>query len=232
VTHRRFVCCCCALIASVTLLHVEPAAAGGYVIGICPMFGYRGFYNNGFSMYGPPFPTYGTVPGIYNGSDQHSYDGPGWYVPRRPLTPPGPDGPVMVPMHRADQTPARPQPPPLPPADREEEAPPPRKVADGQETLPPPRKVQQDAVATIEVRLPDATAEVAINGRATQQSGTTRVFESPPLLAGQVFTYDVKARWLSNGRPVNDDRTLAVEGGKRFVVDFTEPLPIGQARSR
>jgi len=215
---RRLVCCC-ALIAGVTLIHVEPASAGGFVIGICPMFGYRGFYNNGYSMYGPPFPTYGIVPGIYNGSDQHSYDGPGWYVPRQPLTPPGPDGPVMVPIRSAAQTPARPQPPPLPPADREEEA-------------PPPRKVQQEAPATIEVRLPDATAEVAINGRPTQQSGTIRVFESPPLSAGQVFTYDVKARWLSNGRPTNDDRTLAVEAGKRFVVDFTETLPISQARSR
>jgi uncharacterized protein (TIGR03000 family) len=220
----------CALIAGLTFVHVEPASAGGFVIGICPMFGYRGFYNNGYSMYGPPFPTYGTVPGIYNGSDQHSYDGPGWYVPRQPLTPPGPDGPVMVPIRSANQVPARPQPPPLPPAGREEEAPPPPKVQ--QEEAPPPRKVQQEAPATIEVRLPDATAEVAINGGPTQQSGTIRVFESPPLSAGQVFTYDVKARWLSNGRPVNDDRTLAVEAGKRFVVDFTEPLPMSQARSR
>jgi uncharacterized protein (TIGR03000 family) len=211
------------------------------------MFGYRGFYSNGYSMYGPPVPTYFTVPGIFNGSDQHSYDGPAWFVPRQPATPPGPDGPVMVPVRRANQSSApkdRPAPPPLPPADREEEAPPPRNLeaeapavnrdrpappplppADREEEAPPPRKLVAEAPAIIEVRLPDAAGEVAINGRPTQQTGTIRVFESPPLPARQVFLYDVKARWQGAGRPVVDDRTLAVEAGKRFVVDFTAPLP-------
>jgi uncharacterized protein (TIGR03000 family) len=216
VKRRRFVCCC-ALIAGITLADVADARAGGYVIGVCPMFGYRGFYSNGYSMYGPPFPTYGTVPGIFNGADQHSYDGPAWYIPRQPATPPGPDGPVMVPMRRADQTPARPAPPPLPPAEREEEA-------------PPPRQLQADAPAIIEVRLPETTAALTINSQPTQQSGAMRVFESPPLTAGQVFLYDVRARWLNNGQPVEDARTLAVEAGKRFVVDFTDPLPPRQAR--
>lgn len=219
-TRRRFVCCC-ALIAGVALVHVASAPAGGSNIGVYPMFGYRGFYSNGFSKYGPPVPTYAPVPGMFGGSDQHSYAGPAWYIPRRPATPPGPDGPVLVPIRRTDQPRPgdRPAPPPLPPADREDAAP-----------LPPPRKLQLEEPAVIEVRLPDTTGEVAINGRPTRQAGATRIFESPPLAAGQVFLYDVKARWLSNGQPVEDARTLAVEAGKRFVVDFTEPLPPRQAR--
>ena len=38
--------------------------------GFYPYYGYDGFYSNGFSMYGPPVPTYGPVPGYFGGGDQ------------------------------------------------------------------------------------------------------------------------------------------------------------------
>lgn len=31
---------------------------------------YGGFYSNGFSLYGPPVPTYGSIPGYFGGGDQ------------------------------------------------------------------------------------------------------------------------------------------------------------------
>ena len=31
---------------------------------------YNGFWSNGYSLYGPPVPTYGSIPGFYGGSDQ------------------------------------------------------------------------------------------------------------------------------------------------------------------
>jgi uncharacterized protein (TIGR03000 family) len=62
---------------------VWTGAAFGYVPGA-----YRGFWSNGYSLYGPPVPTYGSVPGYFGGSDQrlanfpdlrHSWYGPwGW----------------------------------------------------------------------------------------------------------------------------------------------------------
>jgi uncharacterized protein (TIGR03000 family) len=63
--------------------------AFGYVPGA-----YQGFWSNGFTLYGPPVPTYGSIPGFYGGYDQrlsnfpdlrYGYFGPwGWrggYVP-------------------------------------------------------------------------------------------------------------------------------------------------------
>ena len=44
---------------------------GGYVGiygGACP-----GFWSNGYSLYGPPVPTYGSVPGYFGGSDQRLF---------------------------------------------------------------------------------------------------------------------------------------------------------------
>src|SRR5262245_55080552 len=45
---------------------------GGYYPGYLGVFpgGYNGFWSNGFSMYGPPVPTYGIVPGTFGGADQ------------------------------------------------------------------------------------------------------------------------------------------------------------------
>src|SRR5436853_568690 len=45
---------------------------GGYYPGYLGVFpgGYNGFWSNGFSMYGPPVPTYGTVAGTFGGGDQ------------------------------------------------------------------------------------------------------------------------------------------------------------------
>ncbi|MFL5328531.1 MAG: hypothetical protein ACJ8C4_06415 [Gemmataceae bacterium] len=53
-----------------------------------PMFGYYpgafgGQWSNGYSLYGPPVPTYGTVPGYFGGSDQRLSNFPdlrsNWY---------------------------------------------------------------------------------------------------------------------------------------------------------
>src|SRR5688500_2454529 len=45
---------------------------GGYWPGYLGYFpgAYQGFWSNGFSLYGPPVPTYGTVPGYFGGADQ------------------------------------------------------------------------------------------------------------------------------------------------------------------
>jgi uncharacterized protein (TIGR03000 family) len=89
--------------------------------------------------------------------------------------------------------------------------------------LPQPRKLEPEVSAFIELHLPDPAAEVVINGRPTEQEGVKRTFESPPLKPGRASIYEIEARWQVNGRSFKDARTLAVEPGKRFQIDFTEP---------
>lgn len=54
--------------------------AFGYVPGA-----YQGFWSNGYSLYGPPVPTYGSIPGFFGGYDQRLSNTPDfndlWYSP-------------------------------------------------------------------------------------------------------------------------------------------------------
>lgn len=77
--------------------------------------------------------------------------------------------------------------------------------------------------AQLQVILPDANAEVALNGEKIPSSGRDRTFVSPPLQAGQQYSYTVTASWTQAGRPVSDTRTVAVTPGRVIVVDFTRP---------
>ncbi|MFL5339007.1 MAG: TIGR03000 domain-containing protein [Gemmataceae bacterium] len=40
----------------------------GYPWGFYP-YSYQGYWSNGYSLYGPPVPTYGPIPGVFGGSD-------------------------------------------------------------------------------------------------------------------------------------------------------------------
>ncbi|QJW94869.1 TIGR03000 domain-containing protein [Frigoriglobus tundricola] len=76
---------------------------------------------------------------------------------------------------------------------------------------------------TLSVKLPQAGAEVLVDGRATTQTGTDRTYESPPLETGRVYGYTVTARWVEGGQVV--EVTKAVTGGPGEVVrvDFGAP---------
>lgn len=181
-------------------------------IGFYPFYGYRGFYSNGYSMYGPPVPTYAPVPGVFGGSDQRlgnfAYPPPvSWnranpraYAPAAPLIPGAPSTPA--------------------PLDIEPNVP----------TLPAPRPLPGNAAASVEVRVPDGAADVFFDGRATQQTGARRLFESPPLARGKSYSYEVRARWQENGQEVVRNRSVAVEPGQKVLIDFTQAEPAVQVR--
>jgi len=76
--------------------------------------------------------------------------------------------------------------------------------------------------AMVEVHVP-ANAQVWIEGDLTRQQGAVRVFKSPPLQIGKSFSYDVKARWMENGKPVEREKQVHVEAGELSVVNFTTP---------
>jgi uncharacterized protein (TIGR03000 family) len=77
--------------------------------------------------------------------------------------------------------------------------------------------------ARLKMVLPDASAEVWVEGQATKQRGTTRGFVSPALDADKSYAYEVKARWTVNGRPVEQTREVTVRAGVTVTVDFTAP---------
>jgi uncharacterized protein (TIGR03000 family) len=83
--------------------------------------------------------------------------------------------------------------------------------------------------ALIEVRVPPG-AEVTFDGEKTTQMGGLRPFVSPPLTAGQPYSYKVTARWQEGGREVVRTRTVKFQAGERVGVDLTRPSPEDRAQ--
>jgi len=77
--------------------------------------------------------------------------------------------------------------------------------------------------AVVQVEVPD-NATVWFNGAQTKQGGTMRTFETPALDSGITYTYDVKARWEENGKPVERTQRIEVYPGGRVTVAFAQPL--------
>ena len=70
-----------------------------------------------------------------------------------------------------------------------------------------------------------ADADVFIDGAPMTQTGTERIFNSPPLEKGYRYSYTIRARWTEDGSPVEQTRTVSVTPGKGVRVDFTSPPP-------
>jgi uncharacterized protein (TIGR03000 family) len=70
------------------------------------------------------------------------------------------------------------------------------------------------------IRVPDANAEVLIDGQATQTRGTERQFVSPPLESGK-YSYKVTARWKEGDQQQEKSREVQVQPGDFKNVDFT-----------
>jgi uncharacterized protein (TIGR03000 family) len=75
----------------------------------------------------------------------------------------------------------------------------------------------------LEVLIPP-TAEIIIEGAKTTQTGSRRLFVSPPIKSGQNYTYDLKAKWTENGKEMNRSRKVPVRAGETKVVDLTREL--------
>ena len=87
---------------------------------------------------------------------------------------------------------------------------------------PPPPAPVQDTQAHLQVIVPDAGAQVWVDGYKTSSTGPTRMFDSPPLEPGKSFSYQVKATWRQDGDTVTAERTVSVLPGSTSVVDFTK----------
>jgi uncharacterized protein (TIGR03000 family) len=76
-----------------------------------------------------------------------------------------------------------------------------------------------DNTAGIHVRVPNS-ATVWVDGGRTQQTGPNRDFVTPALKPGTTFEYQIKARWMEDGKPVEQTRTVKVRANEASNVDF------------
>jgi uncharacterized protein (TIGR03000 family) len=73
--------------------------------------------------------------------------------------------------------------------------------------------------AVLAVRVP-ANAEIWLNEYKTKLTGPAREFISPPLSREMSHRYQVRVRWMENGREVIQEREVPVVPGARTSVRF------------
>jgi uncharacterized protein (TIGR03000 family) len=72
-----------------------------------------------------------------------------------------------------------------------------------------------------------ADAAVTLNGRAAEgSSGRTQTLTSPPLRAGESYTFDVKANWTADGKKYEWERTVTLGSGERSKVAVARGFPV------
>lgn len=189
-----------------------PYLAGGPWIGWPYVSGaYGSFWTNGLSLYGPPIPTYGPIPGVIGNNDfqrtwrDYLQPGFGWFgvyaASPRPK-------PTTVSVWAV---------PPVEPV----------AVLPADVTAPAP-----GGCLILSVKVPQPAAEVLVDGVPTAQTGTDRVFESPPLDGGKEYRYEMTARWVEGGVLVERKKVASGRPGDVVRVDFTrgEDAPVASGR--
>jgi uncharacterized protein (TIGR03000 family) len=88
--------------------------------------------------------------------------------------------------------------------------------------IPGAAVVGEPAPAVVLIHTP-VDAEVWFDGNKTQQAGSDRTFQSPPLPTGQSYHYAVRARWAENGKMVEQFQMVKVQAGQQSRVSFPQP---------
>lgn len=170
--------------------------------------GYRGaaggFWTNGLSLYGPPVPVYGPIPGVLGNDDfvrqwKHNPSlgwGLGWFGYYSPSPRPRPVSVSVWPV--VESVPS---------------------VGAIVVDMPP----VPEGCVILSVKLPQPAAEVLVDGVKTIQTGTDRIFESPPSESGKEIRYQMTARWVERGVTIEETRTVGGKPGEVVRVDFTAP---------
>lgn len=63
-------------------------------------------------------------------------------------------------------------------------------------------------------------AVIWINGAMTNRTGPFREFTSAGLQPGETYTYEIKVRWMQDGKEVAQSKKIRVEGGKEYDLEF------------
>jgi uncharacterized protein (TIGR03000 family) len=88
-------------------------------------------------------------------------------------------------------------------------------------SVQPPPALPSASCCRVDVRMPQADAELWVNRTKTNSGGVERTFETPELGDGKEYRYELVAKWTRNGEVVSDTRGVVVAGGRSVVVDFT-----------
>jgi uncharacterized protein (TIGR03000 family) len=174
---------------------------GGFGLSIGLGFGYGGFGYGGYG-YGLGYPGYysgyyASYPAYYSYYPAYDYTYPAYAVEYSP--PVITTAPAVV----------APDPP----------------VIAGTTVVAPPAPAGDVAAkpnaAQMEVRVPEADADVWVDGRPTKAKGRTRILVSPELVPGKAYSYKVTAAFTRDGKRVAEDRVVDVAAGQTSLVDFT-----------
>src|SRR5262245_7210546 len=183
--------------------------------GFGPGFGFPGYFNsagragsiwsNGLSLYGPPVPVYGPIPGVFGNNDLVRQ----WRSTLPPVFPVygwvGPFAASPRPRHLSVSV---------------------WPVVESLNAGPaaPVPAANVGGCLILSVKVPQPAAEVLVDGKKTVQTGTDRIFESPPLEAGQNYRYTVTARWVERGQVVEVTKEVTGAPGEVVRVDFAAPV--------
>jgi uncharacterized protein (TIGR03000 family) len=83
------------------------------------------------------------------------------------------------------------------------------------------RDATLDNKAHIWLRVP-TSAEIWVNGVKTKQTGESRYYYSPPLALGRKYSYEMRLRWMKDGKPVEETQRILVQAGETIRRDFTQ----------
>lgn len=190
-------------------IYAGPGAYGPYTAPLYPFVGWPGFqgafgsyWTNGLSLYGPPVPVPGPIPGVFGNGDLVNQ----WRA--RPTLGLGVGyfgwvGPLDPRYRMVYRTPIVVE--PLPP------------VAPGQAAA------GAAGCVFLSVKVPQPTAEVFIGGLKMNQIGLDRLYTTPPLAADKEAHVDVVARWVERGATVECKKVAVGKPGEVVRVDFTVP---------
>lgn len=90
--------------------------------------------------------------------------------------------------------------------------------------IPAKPATQQANAGIIKVHVPDA-AEIWIDNQKMSQTGAERLYETPPLNPGKMEVYNVRAKWMRDGKPVEQFRVVGVRAGETAKLTFEETTP-------
>jgi uncharacterized protein (TIGR03000 family) len=77
-------------------------------------------------------------------------------------------------------------------------------------------------VASVTVYSPAPNAQIWFNDSPVTVQGSSQTFTTPPLVPGQEYHYQVRARWTENGQTVVREQSVPVHAGEQVVVDFQQ----------
>jgi uncharacterized protein (TIGR03000 family) len=87
--------------------------------------------------------------------------------------------------------------------------------------LPPLNEINGLA-AVIDVKMP-CFGELWVDGVPTEQLGTDRLFRSPPLEKGSDYVYVLRARWIEEGKLIEQTQQVRVRSGDCVQIIFPKP---------